>query len=229
MPIKKSYPKKKKTAVKQKKTYSKKTPILKTMVNVGKGFPKKLCMTHKYVDVVSLTSTTGVLGKYLFSCNSMYDPNWTGGGHQPMYRDQCAALYQHYNVIGSRAKFKILNGATNTGLIALSCYINDDTTVTPSDISTVTEQSSATPMKLIAYNSSDPVYLTRSWSAKKTFGKGVLANNSIGAGIGSNPTEQSFYTLCLQCMDGLSTVSVYFEVEIEFICVWTELIDVASS
>lgn len=219
-PIKKTYKKVPKKSL---------TTVPRNMISVGKGFPKKLCMTHKYVDVTSVTSTSGLLGKYLFSCNSMYDPNWTGGGHQPMYRDQCAALYQHYNVIGSRAKFKILNGATNTGLIAVSLYINDDATVTPTDISTVTEQTSATPMKLIAYNSSDPVYLTKSWSAKKFFGKGVLANNAIGAGIGSNPTEQSFFTLCLQCMDGLSTVSVYFEVEIEYICVWTELIDIGSS
>lgn len=199
------------------------------MVDIGKGFPKKMCMTHKYVEVASLTSTTGVMGKYLFACNNMYDPNYTITGHQPLYRDQCAALYQHYCVIGSKIKVKAINAASNTGLIGVALFINDDTTTTPTTLDAIVEQTNAKSMKIIPYNSSDPVILGAGWSARKWFGKSPLANNSLGAAYNSSPAEQCYYTLCVQCMDGASTVGIYFDVEIEYICIWTELNDIGQS
>lgn len=63
------------------------------------GFPRRLYIAHKYVDLVSVSSTAGVVGSYFFKCNGMFDPNTTGTGHQPMYFDNCGAIYNHYTVV----------------------------------------------------------------------------------------------------------------------------------
>lgn len=223
----------KKTTKTTKKRYSKKPKSLavipRSMVDMGKGFPKKITMTHKYVDVVTVTSTAGSFAKYLFSCNNVYDPNYTSTGHQPMYRDQMAGIYNHYTVIGSKASFRVLNSASNTGLLGCVLFINDSTTVVPVDIGTATEQTQSKKMGLIPYGASAPINLSAKWSARKFFGKGVLANTNLGASAGTSPAEQSYYTFCLQCLDGASTVSVYVEVEIEYITIWSELQALSAS
>lgn len=205
-----------------------KVSINKSLVNLGKGFPKKMLMTHKYMETFLLTSTSGVFNTYHFCANGMGDPNLSGVGHQPMFHDQMAALYNHYVVIASKITYKVMNAASNTGLIGVVAFINDDTSVTPTSINAMMEQSSATK-GFITYGSSDPVTLMNKWSAKKTFGGSVLANNDLKAVAGSNPTEQSVYTFAVQCLDNATTVAVYVEAIIEYVAIWIELKDMERS
>lgn len=53
----------------------------------------------RYVDTKTLTGTSGTT-KHSFLLNSLYDPDNTGGGHQPAFKDQWAALYGKYRVLG---------------------------------------------------------------------------------------------------------------------------------
>jgi len=48
-------------------------------------------------DPVILSSTVGLV-HYYFHSNSIYDPDGTGLGHQPYYRDQLSVLYNRYRV-----------------------------------------------------------------------------------------------------------------------------------
>lgn len=52
----------------------------------------------KYNETISITSTMGAMVDYQFRLNSIYDPDLTGGGHQPLGRDQLAGLYNRYRV-----------------------------------------------------------------------------------------------------------------------------------
>ena len=47
--------------------------------------------------------------------NSLFDPDFTGTGHQPYYFDQFATIYQRYTVIGSKltATFTPIPAAIN--------------------------------------------------------------------------------------------------------------------
>lgn len=40
----------------------------------------------------------GLLGTYQFNLNGLFDPNITGGGHQPVNFDQIALMYERYQV-----------------------------------------------------------------------------------------------------------------------------------
>lgn len=214
---------KKKSYGKKKSTYN------KTKVNAGLGFPKRMTMTHKYHEIISLNSTLGAIAKHSMVCNGMYDPNATGTGHQPMFFDQMSALYNHYTVIGSKIRVVMSKGATSgTTPIVVGTYINDDTTSVPSDINSLLEQTS-TKYMIINENAVNNTVITRKWSAKKAFGGSVLANDELQGTSGANPVEQQTYTLFAAPMDSSSTIAIYVEVFIEYIAVWKELKDIAGS
>jgi len=69
-----------------------------------------------YVEIVTLTSgNTGLTGtEYVFRLNSLYDPNFTAGGHQPYGFDQFNTVYNKYKVTGVSIEVMFVNAAENT-------------------------------------------------------------------------------------------------------------------
>lgn len=199
----------------------------KNTVNTGLGFPKKMIMTHKYYDTIKLTSTTSIMSVYQITCNGMYDPDITGTGHQPMNFDQMSALYNHYTVIGSRIKVRFVPSSSLTKAVHVGLFINDDTVTTGSTIRSLAEQQTGTMVQLAPLCNTSRV-LSKRWSAKKYFGKSVLANNELQGSPTSNPTEQAFYTFAVEAFDG-GTESLACEIEVEYIAVWKEIKDIAPS
>lgn len=206
---------------------AKKAVINNTMVTLGKGFPKRMCFTHKYVEVVVRNPVT-TMNNYLYSCNGMYDPNITGTGHQPMYFDQLTALYNHYTVIGSKISFKIIPTTAASSAIFYCVSINDDSTVTPTSIQDMQEASSGKGT-IIPAGSNNVSYASLTWSAKKNWGKSLLSNTLFRGNSSANPSEQQYFVLSVGSLDGVTSTPIYFEVVIEYIAVWQELKDIASS
>jgi len=199
-----------------------------SMVRTGVGFPKMLKMTQKYVEQVNFqTGSLGALATYSFSCNGMYDPNITGTGHQPMYFDQLGALYDHYCVIASKITVTFTKGDTQTTMpVTVGIYVNDDSTVTPT-IFGIMENSLATSAVIHA---GQPTAVCKlGWSAAKYFGKSPLANTELQGTTSGNPTEQSMFTLFIDSSLGLQVGAALATVEIEYIAIWKELRDIASS
>lgn len=201
--------------------------VQKRQAKLGKGLPSKIVITHKYVENVNLTSTAGALATYQFSANGMFDPNITGVGHQPMYFDQLSALYDHYHVIGSKATVRIIPGTANEDQYSIAFYMEDDTTVTPSTVAELQETTNA-KIKFVAPNYNFTTFMKQNWSAKKTFGGSVMANDSLKGTPAANPAEQSYYTLAVQA-GGATTVALNVQWEIEYIAVWNELKVIAGS
>jgi len=196
-------------------------------VKLGKGFPKKMTVTHKYAEQVTVTATTGLFTTYQFSCNGMYDPNSSGTGHQPYYFDQLSALYDHYHVIGSKIKVTVIPNANNEDAFKWGVFINDDTSTTAGDITAVQENSSGT-VRVTPANANNVQRMTKRWSAKKAFGGSIMGNDSLKGTPSTNPSEQQYYTVAIQPMSA-ATVVTYLDVEIEYIAVWNEIKDIAQS
>lgn len=205
----------------------KKAVINRSMVTLGRGFPKMIKATHTYVDNVTFSGVSGVSGNYLFSCNGMYDPNITGTGHQPMYFDQFTPLYDHYCVIGSKIDVKILSGTTSTVPYCAGIYINDDTSVL-TNFTQQNEQPTAHYV-FVPFAQNNQIRLTNSWSAKKYFSQNPLANDELQGTIAANPVEQSYFDVYVSALDGSSSVSVFCEVTVTYIAIWKELKEVAQS
>lgn len=201
---------------------------LKRTVNTGLGFPLKQVKTLRYAELISVTSTTGIIGKYYFSANGLFDPNITGTGHQPLYFDQMMGLYDHYVVIGSKIECRVVPSSANTSPIAMIIMLDDDTTLTPTDITGVQEQSQANRLRIIHVNEQNRIYMSKKFSAKKVWGKGLMANNDLHGSATANPAEQSYFNIVVQTI-GATTATVSVEVLITYIAVFFELKDVAQS
>lgn len=212
----------------RKKRAQRKAVIPRNGVTVGSGFPKKMCITLTYYDSQTLTSTAGAVTNYQFSCNSIYDPNTTGTGHQPLYRDQMAAIYNHYTVIGSRCQYSVMGTATNNLPGALCAFINDDTTTLEASPFLNAERPRAR-LSLLGAGGDHAIRGTLNWSAKKAFGKGVLSNTELATPVGQNPGESEYFSFQYRTVDFSTTTSVHLIVKITYIVVFNELQDIASS
>lgn len=63
----------------------------------GSLLPERMTVTHRFSQEFDMTdSTTGSTN--LYRLNSLYDPDQTGVGHQPILRDQMTLLYNRYRV-----------------------------------------------------------------------------------------------------------------------------------
>lgn len=66
------------------------------------GFPDRLRTKVQYCDVVQMTASAGNPAVYQFRMNGIYDPDYTGTGHQPQWTDQLFAVYNRYVVNNAR-------------------------------------------------------------------------------------------------------------------------------
>lgn len=67
------------------------------------GFPGSLTSIIRYSDTVSVSSGSGVSANgNVWRMNSVFDPDYTNLGHQPLYYDQFTAVYDNYVVLASK-------------------------------------------------------------------------------------------------------------------------------
>jgi len=199
-----------------------------TIVDFGYGFPKKALVRHRYVDNVTINSTSGVLTNYVMCLNGCHDPNISQGGHQPLFYDELISRYNHYHVIGSKMTVRLIPMESNTVPCAVSLTFNDDNTVTPTTIGAIQEQTGAS-FSILGSGGDASITLSLNYSAKKYFGKSVLSNNNLQGESGSNPFEGYFGVITLVGADGATSVSVIAQIVIEYIVIWHELKDTSGS
>lgn len=60
----------------------------------------------RYLENFALTTSLGVAAHYVFAINSIYDPNFTGIGHQPIGHDQMSAIFQNACVVQANINMK---------------------------------------------------------------------------------------------------------------------------
>ena len=205
----------------------------KRAVSMGKGFPAKIVMTHKYVETVTLSSpAVASYNAITYRANGMFDPRVAAGGHQPLGFDQMSALYNHWTVIGARVRFKVVRDkSSDSRVIQLCSYLDDDATL-PGSYEQLLEQNRLRSVVMGAANSTGEgeryVTLTTKFSARKQFGTGALSKDSLQGSATADPAEQSFFVLAITSPSAVAQ-GVVVQVEIDYLAVWTEVKDIAQS
>lgn len=177
------------------------------------GFPPQLMTRMRYCDTVALTSTGGTIGKYVYRVNDCFDPDVTGGGHQPMYRDTFAALYDFYAVHSARINVTIIN----SGSVPAHCgIILDDDVTTSTSYTTLLEQNNGKHKLLPAQTgslSSHTFGIT--FNATKMFGWDPLKTLSSKTLWANSPNVVAALLIWAQPADLSSSSSFYANVEID--------------
>jgi len=186
------------------------------------GFPTKLVTKLRYCDIHQLTSTAGSIGKQLYNINSTFDPDQTGTGHQPMYRDTYAGIYDQYAVVSAKITVIFISNAATSAML-VGTVVDDDSS-TSSTFQTLCEQS--TGEHYLIPNSTGSLNNHKfviNWSAKNHLGIDPYASETYKTAVASNPTEISTLLCWAYPADGSSTTSTTIFVEVEQTVLWTEL------
>jgi len=189
-------------------------------------FPNTKICRHKYVDAVTVPAggAAGVPTIYQFRANSMYDPDFTGVGHQPMFRDEMAAQYKYYTVINSAVRVSFPNTDNNTNNYLL--WVDDDVNI-PADGNTAMEQHSSSLQRL--NNRNTPFVLRAKYNAaawNKTNRAGLMADDQQKTSSGSSPNQSKWYTIFISPQNATSIVAAHIvKVELVFYTVWREPVD----
>lgn len=185
------------------------------------GFPDRLRCKLKYCDNLTLTSTTGSIGKYFFRANSINDPDLTGTGHQPLYHDTFSAIYDQYAVISSHIVITAINRSTTDA--ALMALVKEDDGTGTTTVQTLLEAGHARYKLLTPLSgSSSKVILKQNFSAKKFLAIDPFTSQTYKTNFGSNPSEDADWMLSLVAYNS-ATLTVDFEVTIIYDCLFTEL------
>lgn len=203
------------------------------------GFPKKQLVNLRYNDSFLLNPTNGGAAvEYGFRANSIFDPDYTGGGHQPIGHDQWQTFYSTYCVVGSVITIRVLHdesAAASTANAVVGVLLNDTGTLPTTTKSTIQEQGLGSWRVLQGMQEGNTVKLIQKFSAKKFFSVSNVSDNQdrIGAAFGANPpsTGDAFYVVwaATTIAGGNASAGIEFSVQIDYSVMLSDPIALAQS
>lgn len=200
------------------------------MMGFVSGMPKIRRAHLRYAEDFNLNSSVGSMAVYRFRANSLYDPNQSATGHQPLGYDQWAALYNHYVVVGAKITVKSLSGQGTPAIAAIAgCYISDDTTFPYTNSSGMIEAKKGS-WRTMTTQRNTVSFITK-FSAKKFFNVVDVKDNldRIGATVSANPTEEVYFNIWFQDLFGAASTDQRFQITIDYIADFSEPKDLTQS
>lgn len=115
---------------------------LQSLNSMGRSiFGRSLRVTMPYFESGLTIPTNGVISglatAYTFRVNSLYDPDYTGTGHQPLGYDQLAPMYKQNVVHACRIKVGVRNYSTD--LLIAGIHISRNPTISPYNMKSLIE------------------------------------------------------------------------------------------
>lgn len=157
--------------------------------------PLGLSRTAKlyYNETVAFsTAALGACSVKVFSCNSLYDPNVTGGGHQPMGFDQLITLFNRYTVVRANIEVEFVSSTGSNSQVVGICQLADASTVTNPQIY---GENQPNKMRILPPNGSQSkVTLSVPFDASKWSSKtDVKDNYELSGTVSTSPSDQAYW------------------------------------
>lgn len=182
------------------------------------GFPTNKVVKMRYVSSISLADAAGgVLVKNHFRANGIYDPDYTGTGHQPLGRDQWATFYNEYVVLGSKITVRFLFAAGTVPIVCGVFLTNSHSTGT--SFRQLNEQGRSRGNIINASSATKNTVVKGYYSARKFHNVVDVRDNfdNLGALLGSSPSALADYVVYAQSYDEAGTMTARALVEIDYI------------
>lgn len=189
-------------------------------------FPGTKWVSHRYVDRISIPSAAAnVQTTWVFACNNLYDPDVTGTGHQPMFRDECATNYGSYTVVSSSIKITIPVHVDRITPEVYALVVDDASSPEDSRFNSMLETRRAWTVQTLASRHS-PLVLRSSWDAAKvlrTTRKAILSDDSFKTSNSSGPNRPWYYHFFIRPWTPTDTDSpLDIVVEMNFVTLWRD-------
>lgn len=220
-----------KRAVKRAKT----TPLYRSKFRLNRNnnvavFPKHMRQTVTYSEstIQPLSATVGTVTNYLIRANSLFDPRFNVGGHQPYGFDQLMAIYTKFVVVGAKVTVHLGPAGASTFLYGVF-GIN----IVDPAASSITQSSDAIESQYSTYNAWNASVINKvsmGFDAQKYFDVKDLqdADELIGT-ASADCTRQAYFNLWVASDTGASSQNVTFTYKVEYDAIFFEPRNVASS
>lgn len=184
-----------------------------------RGIPDSLFVELVYADSKVLTSSAGVPTSNIYRLNSLFDPDYSGTGNQPVGFDNYALIYGRYVVYEANVECRIVNGNATAQMLVMRAK-NNITSITTNDgvLAAICDKDNCvSAMTTAAY---DVVTLKKNFKLYNITGEtraSYLTDDSYQAAVSANPTE----TIGLEILGGqvgaaVSTVILAYVLRISF-------------
>lgn len=183
----------------------------------------KLC----YNDMLTLTSTTGIIDTHIYRSNSLYDCDYTGTGHQPYTFDTYMGLYNRYEVLSTEIRITFQNRDNNYAYLAAISVQSGVSTPTSilsymegpnSKWALVGAENSGFGTKTLSLKVDNPKYL------------GLKQSDDVLQGtVGTSPDQIPYIHLAAQTTQSQSPSALDVIVDIVFNCKFSHPVKQAQS
>lgn len=189
--------------------WSEKTSLGRSLWSNLSGFPDRARVRLAYGERFTFTSST-VTGSQIMRGNSVFDPDWTGGGSQPADFDLFAAKYFTYRVISSAIKLTLFSNSTASSMRFALFPTNNTTSVV--DIPDAVSNS-----RCINFAVNGGQAMTQVTHFAKT--STIIGNSERTASEAStagNPTQNWYWHISYRPFDDSTSTTVYCDLSMVY-------------
>lgn len=159
-------------------------------VRTVQGFPDVMHTSLKFTTHINFTQIANV---QTFRGNSVFDPDFTGFGEQPMFYDQYTAIYERYLVTSSSVEVLGMN-TSNSQAAELALYPSTSSVLPSGNPTIIKSYNHAKFRQVQEQRGGGRVKMFSRMSTKKIRGESLL-DDSFGALTSASPTRQWFWHL----------------------------------
>lgn len=183
------------------------------------GTGNELYARFIYSQEVALNpGIAGAAANQQFRLSSIFDPDLTGVGHQPVNHDQYAAIYERYQVLSVKYTFWM---QPNNSTSCIGGVFVSDVSATTTDPRVYIENGQCNWRYLASGAGIQPSKITGSVSLARVHGvtpAQYKANDDYGAQFGANPVEEAYLTCFAAGTGGNDSGTVGGWIELEYTC-----------
>lgn len=187
---------------------------LRTMV--PRSFYTKLVYTTKF----SLTEITGIIFENHYRGNNIYDPDYTGVGHQPRGFDQLSDNYNKYVVLGSSCELIGVSGASgDAGVIEVSLMpVVSPSTLSNRDPEYLAEMPGSQMMVIAPGGEKQIISAYQSTANVKGVSRRTILTDDTfeGTVAGSGPNNAWYWQINAQVADENTTMDAFLYVKLVY-------------
>jgi len=192
--------------------------------NSDYGFPDKFKTKLRYCQSSYWDSGLGLNASNTFRLNSVYDPDFSGIGHQPMYHDTLALIYGKYRVTKAviTVKFAAVNPpalvGTNYGPTVVGLVCSNSSSFVSSTVDQRMEQNDNSSKILQAKGGGNEVVTCRqTYYPGRDLGNGAIDDSGSGS-FGNNPAQVYYCHAFKTDQSAATSIQFYTTIEYEVEC-----------
>lgn len=197
------------------------------------GFPASKMVKLRYSQEISINPISNSYAQHVFRANSVYDPDYTTTGHQPLYYDQWATNYTRSTVVGSKITIQwVPQSNVNLTPGMFGCELMKVPSIPYTALDTLYESTRGrfgrTTGIVQSQGGQKVSTVSKTFSARKFMGVSNVKDNSDlqglmgGTGVGTNPAQNAYYAVWLASIGANDPSTTFFRVVIDYIVLLQE-------